>query len=80
MLIGFGKSRKGISLLWRIRWCRLFFVRFMTPVPEVAGVGHSGVHPEAGQDEFLQNHPDHQKCDYQQHVFHTVALNVDICL
>jgi len=42
-----------------------------TPVPEVAGIGHSGRDPEARQDILLKNHPQRQEHDQQYQVFHS---------
>ncbi len=49
---------------------------FLTPVPEVATVGHSGGDPQPGQDEFLQYDPDCHKTDHNQDVIHGISLSV----
>jgi hypothetical protein len=53
--------------------CFLFFVFLGTPVPGVAGIGHSGRYPEAWQDDLLEDHPQDYESDYVQRTFHKVS-------
>jgi hypothetical protein len=53
--------------------CLFDLVLFLTPVPGVTGVGHSGFYSETGQNELLQNDPEDQKSDYEQYVFHSIT-------
>ena len=56
--------------IFRFRW---LIGLFCTSVPEVTGVGHSGLHPKTGQNVFLQSYPDHKKTDQYQQIFHHVT-------
>lgn len=60
----FGQLSPRLGLLF----CDICFLG--APVPGVAGIRHSGAHPEQGQDVLLQHKPGCNYCDQYQVVFH----------
>ena len=43
--------------------CFVSFAFLSTPVPEVAGIGHSGRYPKTRQYKLLENYPEDQEPD-----------------